>query len=436
MDDPLRVRLARRVADLQRDVERARQRHRAARRGERALERQPVEVLHDDVQRAVRELPGEEDVHDVRVRRGARRPWPRDGSARRAAGSPRARGGGSSPRRRGRCPVWKARYTRPIAPMPDELPDLDVPEDLAPEVGVGRRRGGDRRSGEVRRAASRRASRRARRPGSARRTTGRPSAAASRAHRCAVPGPAHGGGRGRAGAPVPGGSASASERHGVPMLAARGPRRACCVPTGRRRRVAYRRALCLEFAPQSCPMARPLDAGAATWSVQLPQFEGPLDLLLHLCQKHELDILDIPIGFVTEKYLEYLAVMQLHASSTWPREYLYGGDARAHQVQDAPACPAAGAGGRGEPRTRRTRARRSSGACSSTRSTSTRASSSPRAASPGATCSARVPVEEAVNTGLPPLAEVPLFSLVEAFQRCSTGARSSSRTTSSPTASA
>src|SRR5438045_7636536 len=54
-----------------------------------------------------------------------------------------------------------------------------------------------------------------------------------------------------------------------------------------------------------------LEAGAATYSVSLPSFEGPLDLLLHLCQKHELNIIDIPIGFVTEKYLEYLAVMQL-----------------------------------------------------------------------------------------------------------------------------
>jgi segregation and condensation protein A len=45
--------------------------------------------------------------------------------------------------------------------------------------------------------------------------------------------------------------------------------------------------------------------------LRLPQFEGPLDLLLHLCQKHELNVLDIPIAFVTEKYLEYLAVMQL-----------------------------------------------------------------------------------------------------------------------------
>lgn len=39
-------------------------------------------------------------------------------------------------------------------------------------------------------------------------------------------------------------------------------------------------------------------------------FEGPLDLLLHLIQKHELDILDIPVGFITERYLEYLRVMQ------------------------------------------------------------------------------------------------------------------------------
>lgn len=53
------------------------------------------------------------------------------------------------------------------------------------------------------------------------------------------------------------------------------------------------------------------DSSSTGWSVQLPHFEGPLDLLLHLCQKHELNVLDIPVAFVTEKYLEYLAVMQL-----------------------------------------------------------------------------------------------------------------------------
>ena len=46
------------------------------------------------------------------------------------------------------------------------------------------------------------------------------------------------------------------------------------------------------------------------YQVALPQFEGPLDLLLHLIQTHELSILDIPMKFVTAKYLEYLSLMQ------------------------------------------------------------------------------------------------------------------------------
>lgn len=43
--------------------------------------------------------------------------------------------------------------------------------------------------------------------------------------------------------------------------------------------------------------------------ITLPNFEGPLDLLLHLIRKHELDILDLPIAFITDKYLEYLGLM-------------------------------------------------------------------------------------------------------------------------------
>ncbi|PCC66785.1 condensin subunit ScpA [Nannocystis exedens] len=50
--------------------------------------------------------------------------------------------------------------------------------------------------------------------------------------------------------------------------------------------------------------------GSPIYSVELEVFEGPLDLLLHLVRKHELDILDIPIAFVAEKYLEYLEVMR------------------------------------------------------------------------------------------------------------------------------
>lgn len=47
----------------------------------------------------------------------------------------------------------------------------------------------------------------------------------------------------------------------------------------------------------------------AGYQVALDVFEGPLNLLLHLVKKHELSILDIPIAFVTEKYLEYLDAM-------------------------------------------------------------------------------------------------------------------------------
>jgi segregation and condensation protein A len=46
------------------------------------------------------------------------------------------------------------------------------------------------------------------------------------------------------------------------------------------------------------------------YKVTLPTFEGPLDLLLHLIQEHELNVLDIPIGFVTHKYVEYITLMQ------------------------------------------------------------------------------------------------------------------------------
>jgi segregation and condensation protein A len=53
-----------------------------------------------------------------------------------------------------------------------------------------------------------------------------------------------------------------------------------------------------------------IEAGTTTYRVALPEFEGPLDLLLHLCKTHEIAIVDIPIAFITTKYLEYLEVMQ------------------------------------------------------------------------------------------------------------------------------
>jgi len=46
------------------------------------------------------------------------------------------------------------------------------------------------------------------------------------------------------------------------------------------------------------------------YPVRLQNFEGPLDLLLHLIKKNELDIYDIPIALVTQQYLDYLDLMQ------------------------------------------------------------------------------------------------------------------------------
>ncbi len=49
----------------------------------------------------------------------------------------------------------------------------------------------------------------------------------------------------------------------------------------------------------------------APYQVRLEIFEGPLDLLLHLIHKNELDILNIPIALITEQYLDYLKLMKV-----------------------------------------------------------------------------------------------------------------------------
>lgn len=48
----------------------------------------------------------------------------------------------------------------------------------------------------------------------------------------------------------------------------------------------------------------------ADYRIKLQVFEGPLDLLLFLIRKNELDIYDIPIESVTKQYLEVLRAMQ------------------------------------------------------------------------------------------------------------------------------
>jgi segregation and condensation protein A len=148
-----------------------------------------------------------------------------------------------------------------------------------------------------------------------------------------------------------------------------------------------------------------------------PMFEGPLDLLLHLCQKHELYILQIPIGFVTERFLEYLAVMTLMNLDV-ASEYLVMAATLAH-IKSKMLLPAPPPGQEDEiledeedPREALIRRLleyqkyKHAGEALAARGVAGR-----DVFFRGAT------VDEAVQSGVAPLADVPLYSLVEAFQR-------------------
>ena len=45
------------------------------------------------------------------------------------------------------------------------------------------------------------------------------------------------------------------------------------------------------------------------YPVKLGDFEGPLDLLVHLIKKNEISIYDIPIVLITDQYIAYLDLM-------------------------------------------------------------------------------------------------------------------------------
>lgn len=170
--------------------------------------------------------------------------------------------------------------------------------------------------------------------------------------------------------------------------------------------------------PMSATAARPVGStNEGVYAVSLPEFEGPLDLLLQLCQKHEIDILKLPISFITQKYLEYLSLMQLMHLDV-AAEYLVMAATLAH-IKSKMLLPAPPPGQEDD--------------------TTAEEEEDPREAlirrlleyqkykQAAADLAARgitgrdvfmrgMTMEEAEPTGLPPLAEVPLFSLLEAFQ--------------------
>jgi segregation and condensation protein A len=194
----------------------------------------------------------------------------------------------------------------------------------------------------------------------------------------------------------------------VPTTPGKGGARRPLLPPGS---FAYRGSLSLSDGET-------FDPGAASWSVHLPQFEGPLDLLLHLCQKHELDVLDIPVGFVTEKYLEYLAVMQLLELDV-AAEYLVMAATLAH-IKSKMLLPAPPPGQEDDAVTldeldpREALVRR---LLEYQKYKDAAAQLAARGLAGRDVFGRGAATEETSQLGLPPLADVPLFVLVDAFQR-------------------
>ena len=58
------------------------------------------------------------------------------------------------------------------------------------------------------------------------------------------------------------------------------------------------------------PPASDFESSPESYSVKLEAFEGPLDLLIHLIRKNEVNIYDIPIALITQQYLDYIEVMK------------------------------------------------------------------------------------------------------------------------------
>jgi segregation and condensation protein A len=61
--------------------------------------------------------------------------------------------------------------------------------------------------------------------------------------------------------------------------------------------------------------AVPLAVGDAGFHVQLPVFAGPLQLLLHLIESRQLDVLTVPLGSLADAYVRHLATNPVDAAS-------------------------------------------------------------------------------------------------------------------------
>lgn len=88
-----------------------------------------------------------------------------------------------------------------------------------------------------------------------------------------------------------------------------------------------------------------------SWRVELPVFEGPLDLLLQLVKVNEVEITDIPVALICDQFHEYLELME-ELDLDIAGEYIYEA-ALLIQLKSRillPRKPAEGEGGEDDPR--------------------------------------------------------------------------------------
>ena len=69
--------------------------------------------------------------------------------------------------------------------------------------------------------------------------------------------------------------------------------------------------------------------------IKLKDFEGPLDLLLHLVSKYQMDIYDVPITEVIEQYLAYVSTLQAMRLGSDGRVHGHGQSAHVDQESQA-----------------------------------------------------------------------------------------------------
>jgi segregation and condensation protein A len=90
---------------------------------------------------------------------------------------------------------------------------------------------------------------------------------------------------------------------------------------------------------------------ASPYRINLPAYEGPLDLLLDLIRKQEMDIHNIPIAKITEQYLDYLHQLEKFDIDV-SADFIYMAATLIHVKSKMllPADPLAGPEGEADPR--------------------------------------------------------------------------------------